>query len=135
MNSVHGIIQFILKDVIAFHERLEEIFVVNHGIHDKGLLESAVHAPFQTFGSHDLYPTLFDKAAQLCFGLAKDHLFKDGNKRTALHSMLVFLDVNGISIDYDETEMEELIISVAVGDMTSPQLSVWLQEHSVDFNR
>jgi len=78
---------------------------------------------------------LFDKAAQLCFGLAKDHLFKDGNKRTALHSMLVFLDMNGISIDYDETEMEELIISVAVGDMTSPQLSVWLQEHSVDFNR
>ena len=132
MNSVHGIIQFILKDVIAFHERLEEIFVVNHGIHDKGLLESAVHAPFQTFSGHDLYPTLFDKAAQLCFGLAKDHPFKDGNKRTALHSMLVFLDVNGISIDYDETEMEELIISVAVGDTTSPQLSVWLQEHSID---
>lgn len=70
------------------------------------------------------YPTLFDKAAQLCFGLAKDHPFKDGNKRTALHSILVFLDVNGISIDYDETEMEELILSVAVGDMTSLQLSV-----------
>lgn len=128
---MHITAQFILEDVISFHERLEQVFIVNHGIHDYGLLESAVHAPFQTFGGIDLYPTVFDKAAQLCFGIAKDHPFRDGNKRTALHSMLVFLDVNGISIDYDARTMEELIIAVATGDMSAAELSDWIKNHSL----
>lgn len=129
MSNVQATIQFILDDVIAFHEDMETKFVMEKGIHDMNLLESAVNAPFQTFDSTDLYPTIWDKAARLCYGLAKDHPFCDGNKRTALHSMLVYLDVNNISILYDLLEMENIIIAIASGSMSADELAVWLKNN------
>ena len=60
------------------------------GLRDEGMFNSALNAPFQTFGEEDLYPSLQQKAARLCFGLVKDHPFIDGNKRIGAHSMLVF---------------------------------------------
>lgn len=41
------------------------------GIHDMNLLQSAINAPFQSFAGQDLYPTVFDKASRLCYGLTK----------------------------------------------------------------
>lgn len=127
MKNINDTIQFILEDIISFHAELEQVFVVEVGIHDRGLLESAVNAPFQTFSGVDLYPTIFDKAAQLCYGLTKDHPFNDGNKRTAVHSMLVYLEVNDISIAYDREELEGIIISIADDSMSSKELSKWLE--------
>lgn len=129
MNAIKETIQFILDDVVAFHEEMEKTFVMEKGIHDRGLLESAVNTPFQTFGGTDLYPTIFDKAARLCYGLAKDHPFRDGNKRMAVHSMLVYLGVNDIIIEYDKLELENIIISIANSTMSSNELSYWLEEH------
>lgn len=63
-NAIENI-QLLLEDVISFHNELEKIFVVEKGIHDNNLLESAVHAPFQTFGGKDLYPDIYAKAVQL----------------------------------------------------------------------
>lgn len=130
MNNVPETIQFILNDVISFHEDMETKFVMEKGIHDMGLLESAVNTPFQTFDGIDLYSAIYDKAARLCYGIAKDHPFRDGNKRTALHSMLVFLDVNDISIKYDKIEMENIIISIASGKMSADELAVWLKDNA-----
>ena len=84
MSEVSENIQLLLDDILLFHEELERVFAMEKGIHDQGLLESAVHAPFQTFGGEDLYPEPIDKSARLCFGLAKDHPFRDGNKRSLL---------------------------------------------------
>lgn len=78
------LIKFLLADVLNFHSQLEG---KSAGVRDLGLIESAVNAPFQTFGGQDLYPTIFDKAAQLAYGLTKNHGFVDGNKRAAIHSM------------------------------------------------
>ena len=85
-------IELILNDILKFHSELEnnKNFATGAGIRDLGLLESAVNAPFQTFGGEDLYKTIFDKAAHLAHGLAKNHGFVDGNKRVAIHAMLVF---------------------------------------------
>lgn len=129
MSQIQETIQFILEDVLSFHEEMEQIFVMEKGIHDIGLLESAVNAPFQTFSGEDLYPTIFDKAARLCYGLAKDHPFRDGNKRTAVHSMLVYLAVNDIILSYSTQEMEDTIIAIADGRMDSDQLANWLIHH------
>lgn len=129
MSNIQATIQFILDDVIAFHEDMETKFVMEKGIHDMNLLESAVNTPFQTFDGTDLYPTIWDKAARLCYGLAKDHPFRDGNKRTALHSMLVFLGVNDISIQSDALAMENIIISIASGSMSAEELSAWLHDN------
>ena len=131
MSNIQETIQFILEDVLSFHEEMEQTFVMEKGIHDQGLLESAVNVPFQTFGGNDLYPTVFDKAARLCYGLAKDHPFRDGNKRTAVHSMLVYLAVCDITITYSSQEMEDTIISIADGRMDSTGLTTWLIRHQV----
>ena len=55
-----------------------------------GLLESAMYAPFQTFGGEALYPSIQAKAAKLGFGIVGNHPFLDGNKRTGAHVMLIF---------------------------------------------
>ena len=131
MSDINSTVQFLLSDIIDFHETLEQAFMMEKGIHDQGLLESAVNTPFQTFGRVDLYPSIFDKAARLCYGLAKDHPFRDGNKRTALHSMLVYLGVHDIYLRYDATTMEEIIISIADGSMSADELALWLENNHV----
>lgn len=83
------IIHFILQDIYDFHKELEKNLVLLSGTRDNSLLESAVNSPFQTFMGEDLYASIYDKAAQLCYGIANNHPFIDGNKRTALHSMYI----------------------------------------------
>ena len=85
-------------------------------------------APFQTFGGQELYPSLLDKAARLCYGLAKNHPFRDGNKRSAVHSMLVFLYINEIELEYTQLELEEMIIAVADNRMSSDELKDWIEK-------
>ena len=60
------------------------------GIRDRGLLESALSAPFQTFDGEEIYPSTHQKAAQMCFFLINNHPFVDGNKRAGIHIALVF---------------------------------------------
>lgn len=127
MMHTEETIEFLLEDIISFHEVLGENFSMKSGIHDMNLLESAVSAPFQTFGGHDLYPTIFAKAAHLCYGLTKNHPFTDGNKRTALHTMIVYLEVNDIYLQYDDTEIENIIIAIADGSMSPDELAYWLE--------
>lgn len=131
MNITAEGIQFLLVDIISFHEELECVFRMEKGILDQGLLESAVHAPFQTFDGEDLYSSPVDKAARLCFGLAKDHPFRDGNKRTAVHAMLVYLAINFIKLQYEDKDLEDVIISVADGSMNCMQLGEWIRAHIV----
>ncbi len=79
------------KQVLMLHRRLIETTGGSMGMRDEELLDSALSNPFQSFGGKDLYPTVQAKAAQLCFGLVKNHAMIDGNKRLGAHVMLVFL--------------------------------------------
>lgn len=124
-------IQFTIQDICELHTQLEEAFILSSGIRDKSLLASAVNAPFQTFMGNDLYPSIYDKAAQLCYGIANNHPFTDGNKRTALHSMYVYLIINGYDIIAPQQDVENLIINVAAGRMHNTELSKWLQENTI----
>lgn len=69
------------EQVLILHARLIEATGGSNGIHDKGMLDSALANPFQSFGGKELYPSIQAKAAQLCFGLVKNHSMVDGNKR------------------------------------------------------
>jgi death on curing protein len=93
------------------------------------LLESAIIAPFQTFDGMDMYPTLQQKAARLCFGLVKNHPFIDGNKRIGTHAMLVFLALNGIELRYTQKELSDIIISLAAGEIEFSDLLQWILAH------
>lgn len=124
-------IQFTIQDIYELHNQLEEVFILSSGVRDENLLASAVNTPFQTFMGNDLYPSIYDKAAQLCYGIVKNHPFTDGNKRTALHSMYVYLIINGFDITATQQEVEELIINVAAGKMTNIELTQWLRDNTI----
>lgn len=66
------------------HEAMIESSGGSHGVENSSYLESALSAPLDSALGNDAYPGLFDKTAALCFRLAKNHGFVDGNKRTAL---------------------------------------------------
>ena len=125
-------IQFTIQDIYELHNQLEEAFVLSSGVRDENLLASAVNTPFQTFMGNDLYPSIYDKAAQLCYGIANNHPFTDGNKRTALHSMYVYLIINGFDIAASQQEVENLIINVAAGNMTNVELAYWLEKNTIE---
>lgn len=127
---MNKIIHLLIDDIIQFHKDLEASSVMKSGIHYLNLLESAVNTPFQTFGGEDLYPTTYDKAAQLCYGLAKNHAFTDGNKRIAFHSMQIYLALEEINLIYTDDEAEALIIGVADNSVSVDMLKEWLIQHS-----
>ena len=128
-------IQFTVQNIYELHIQLEETFILSSGIRDEKLLASAVNTPFQTFMGNDLYPSLYDKAAQLCYGIANNHPFIDGNKRTALHSMYVYLIINGFDIAASQQQVENLIINVAAGNMTNTELAEWLRENTLKLDK
>lgn len=117
------------NQVTALHSALIREFGGIDGIRDEGLLESALAAPFQTFGGEPVYPSLQDKAAQLGFGLIRNHPFVDGNKRIGAHTMLVFLAVNGIELRYEQQELIDIVLSVAAGQIDRQGLLQWILDH------
>ena len=132
MNTTN--IQFTVQDIYELHTQLENTFVLSSGVRDENLLASAVNTPFQTFMGNDLYPSIYDKAAQLCYGIANNHPFTDGNKRTALHSMYVYLIINEFDITATQQDVENMIIDVAAGNMTNTELAQWLRENTVEID-
>lgn len=117
------------NQVTALHSALIREFGGIDGIRDEGLLESALAAPFQTFGGEPVYPSLQAKAAQLGFGLIRYHPFVDGNKRIGAHTMLVFLAVNGIELRYEQQELIDIVLSVAAGQIDRQGLLQWILDH------
>ncbi|MBS6626902.1 MAG: type II toxin-antitoxin system death-on-curing family toxin [Veillonella sp. oral taxon 780] len=124
------IIHLLLQDILNFHSDLERQFVLLPGIRNIGLLESAISTAFQSFDGYDLYPTVHEKAAQLCRGIAKNHPFIDGNKRTALHCMFIYLKANGYIINTTLEEKKSLIIDIASGEKSFEDIVNWLRVYA-----
>ena len=70
-----------LEQVLLMHKQLIEERGGSDEVRDIGLLKSAINNPFQTFGGVELYPSIQEKAARLCFGIVKNHALVDVNKR------------------------------------------------------
>ena len=119
------------EQVLRLHNALLETFGGTAGIRDDGLLESALNAPFATFGGQYLYPSVQAKAAQLGFGLVCNHPFVDGNKRIGMYVMLTFLEVNGIHMECTNEEVVEVGLSVASGTMDYDALLQWVRDHRI----
>ena len=117
--------------IFLLHEQLIAETGGSSGLRDEGMLDSALNAPFQTFGGEDVYPSLQQKAARLCFGLVKNHPFVDGNKRIGAHVMLVFLALNGIELQHTQTELSDVILQLAAGTIQSSDLLDWLLTHQI----
>jgi death on curing protein len=116
-------IRFLTADeVVALHEDQIRRYGGASGLRDISLLESAVAQPTATFEGRDLHPDPIDKAAAYAFHLRRDHPFVDGNKRVALASALVFLELNGIDVTDRRGALYKLMIEVASGRAGKPEI-------------
>ena len=117
------------RQIIALHGDLIAETGGQPGLRDDGLLESAVAAPFASFGAEELYPTLRQKAARLGYGLVQNHAFVDGNKRIAAHAALTFLALNGVELEYTQEELSDIFLKLASGEAKYEDLLAWIIEH------
>ena len=118
------------EQILYLHEELINETGGMHGLKDEGLLDSALAAPFQSFKDQDLFPSIYQKAARLGFGLASNHAFIDGNKRIGAHAMLVFLELNNIYIRYSQNELSDIFLDIASGKKGYDELLIWIVSHS-----
>lgn len=99
------------------------------GIRDIGLLESALDRP-KNHWHYNPKTSIFELAASLGIGIAKNHPFMDGNKRTSFLLMYVFLAMNGYLIETSEEDVVITILNVADGSIKEDQLAKWLKQVS-----
>ncbi len=113
--------------VLDFHAEQLALFGGADGIRDIGLLESALARPINKFayGESDLAVL----AAAYGFGIARNHAFVDGNKRTALASMIVFLGLNRIDLDAPPEQATAIILGLAAGEISEEALAHWISDH------
>ncbi|WP_129723971.1 type II toxin-antitoxin system death-on-curing family toxin [Xylanivirga thermophila] len=116
--------------ILNMHSLLIKETGGSDGIRDEGLLDSALNAPFQTFGGEDIYRTVKSKAAKLGYFLINNHPFIDGNKRIGILAMLVFLELNGIEVTCTDGELIRLGLGLANGSVSDKDLLNWIIEHS-----
>lgn len=117
------------EQILMLHNQLIESFGGSSGVRDDGLLSSALECLFQYFGGEELYPSIQEKAARLCYGLVKNHAMLDGNKRIGAHTMLVFLVVNGYELEYTQKDLIDLILDVAGSKKGYEDILAWILEH------
>lgn len=124
--------------MIAFHDRvfIEAIHAEQlklhggaPGLRDEGMLESALARPLQKhhYGTDDL-PEL---SAAYLFGIAKNHPFVDGNKRTAFVAADLFLYFNGYSIEAEQHDVIAFVLAVAAGEIDEDGATRFLRDFSV----
>lgn len=118
-----------LGEVVELHRLVLEVTGGAPGIRDLSALESAIAQPRATFDGTDLYPTLVEKAAALCFALVQGHPFVDGNKRVGHVALETFLVLNGSEIDAAVDDQEHFILGLAAGRISRTELTNWLRQH------
>ena len=98
------------------------------GTRDMGLFESAIARPQQL--AHYETPDAADLAAAYAFGIARNHPFVDGNKRTAFVAAELFLALNGLELHADDGACVVTMLAVAAGQMDETTFAGWLRRHS-----
>lgn len=122
-----------VKQVKAIHQQQILTFGGSSGILDEGKLESAVFRA-QNLSNYNEEATIYDLAASIGWGIANNHAFVDGNKRTAFVVMAVFLQINGIVLTASEVDVVNIMLAVASSQISPEQLSDWLRESSSKSN-
>lgn len=116
---------------LTIHDRQIGDFGGAAGVRDDNMLESALARPQQLYTYGDPAPDLADLAASLAFGLAKNHPFVDGNKRTAYVSCETFVELNGGELIATLEEKYITILALAEGRMSVEEYGRWLRKRIV----
>ena len=112
-----------LAEIIDIHSNQIKLYGGQNGTRDIGLLQSALAQPEASFAGQWLHEDIFLMAAAYAFHICQNHPFFDGNKRTALASALVFLELNGISLDDPKGKLLEAMLNIAKGTFSKQQFA------------
>lgn len=118
-----------VEAVVAIHRRQIAEHGGSDGVRDQGLLLSALARP-QNLLAYREDVDIAALAAAYAFGIAKNHLFIDGNKRTALVVLRTFVSLNGYDLDASEEDKYTTILNLAEGSLTEEQLAEWVRSRS-----
>lgn len=117
------------EQIIMLHEAIYERYGGSCGVLNEGMLDSALQAPFQTFGGEELFPDTKDKIMRLAYGLIKNHSFRDGNKRIGALVLLVLLELNGWHVNATNEEFADIIMGIAASEKDEEDLKQWVESH------
>jgi death on curing protein len=113
--------------IVAIHDEQLAIHGGASGLRDEGMLESALDRPRNRWAYESA--GLAELAAAYAFGMARNHPFVDGNKRTSLLALYTFLGVNGIDFNVPEAEAAAMILSLAAGEVDEVGLVSWIRDN------
>jgi death-on-curing protein len=117
--------------VLAIHDRQLAEHGGSPGVRDSALLESALARAQHLHAYGDPAPDLADLAATMAFGLARNHPFVDGNKRTAAVCCETFVELNGATIDADDADLYPRYLALAAGKLSARDFAAWLRERLI----
>jgi death-on-curing protein len=119
-----------LEFVCYIHNSIIDASGGTKGFHDKKLVESALARPLQSAFGKDSYPDKLSKAAALLDSIARNHGFRDGNKRTAMAVAIIYLELNDVRIDFTNEEYEIFMLYVVNSKPPLDYLVNWLRSHA-----
>lgn len=115
--------------VLALHDRQIAEHGGSAGVRDERLLQSALARPQQLYAYGDPLADIADLAASLAFGIAKNHPFVDGNKRSAIVSCETFVELNDATLDAGDADLYQAILFLAESKFTEKEFAAWLRAH------
>jgi death-on-curing protein len=119
-----------LEDILRIHRDQVERYGGGLGVRDQGLLESAIAMPQASFGGQHLHTDLFEMGAAYLYHLTMNHPFIDGNKRVGTVAALLFLELNGITIQATNDELFDMVLGVAEGKIPKSAVAEFFRKHS-----
>lgn len=122
------IIWLLEETVRAIHSRQISEHGGSPGLRDEGLLLSALARPQNLAAYGDPLPDLAALAAGYAYGIARNHPFIDGNKRTALVAARTFLLINGADVEASQEEKYVTFLRLAEGGLSEDELAGWIRE-------
>lgn len=114
------------------HDQIIEASGGSKGFHDEGLIRSALARPNHSAFGEDIYGDLFMKAAALLDSIARNHGFRDGNKRTAMAAAALYLSLHNIEVQFTNEEYEMIMLHVVNDKPDVEEIKTWLMQHAGD---
>lgn len=127
MSEDAGIEWLTVEMIVAIHDEQLAIHGGPSGIRDSGALESALDRPRNKRAYEQA--KLPELAAAYAYGMAKNHPFVDGNKRTALLALYTFLGINDVDFVVPEADAAAMILALAAGEVSEENLTRWIRDN------
>ena len=122
------------EPVLRIHDDAIGRYGGSAGVRDPGLLESALARPRNMFAYGET--DIFQLAAGYALGIARNHPFVDGNKRTAYFVAVLFLDLNDLQLQIEDDERQaDYFVEVATGQVSQDELAEFYRENTVPKGR